>query len=426
MPTTTWLPRGAGLTRPEFKRRHRVVGWFLLGTLLAALVAQTLHGWGSVSWMTLAGLGLAAALGAGSLVGPRRWQALARSSALILAVGAFIQAGGGLPDLFFAYFVALVVVSLYQDLVVLVVVSALLLGHHALLTWVVTDAALVDAESEPLGFFLVEVVFVVAMGAVLTLYWRFLYDSEQAQARQREQYVRLEALRAEADVAAARAKDELARRLELSQQLSSSLSEITAVGRRVTDDSLHALRGLRQSLARAERETQRADELSSAALGRSSGVVATADELRSGLPEAVEVSRSLRGLTGEMQALALYAGVEAARNPYGNDGLSKLARDLEQLAEATAAVVGRVDGLITGMSGGLTDVADAFGRMTSDMRATAGITREVHRIVHEQAAAVAGTITTLEGTTRQVAGAVSLGARAVSTTEINVKPRIMA
>jgi len=258
MPTTTWLPRGAGLTRPEFKRRHRVVGWFLLGTLLAALVAQTLHGWGSVSWMTLAGLGLAAALGAGSLVGPRRWQALARSSALILAVGAFIQAGGGLPDLFFAYFVALVVVSLYQDLVVLVVVSALLLGHHALLTWVVTDAALVDAESEPLGFFLVEVVFVVAMGAVLTLYWRFLYDSEQAQARQREQYVRLEALRAEADVAAARAKDELARRLELSQQLSSSLSEITAVGRRVTDDSLHALRGLQQSLARAERETQRA------------------------------------------------------------------------------------------------------------------------------------------------------------------------
>jgi len=88
--------------------------------------------------------------------------------------------------------------------------------------------------------------------------------------------------------------------------------------------------------------------------------------------------------------------------------------------------VGRVDGLITGMSGGLTDVADAFGRMTSDMRATAGITREVHQIVHEQAAAVAGTITTLEGTTRQVAGAVSLGARAVSTTEINVKPRIMA
>lgn len=423
---TTWLTRGPGLTRPEFRRRHRVVGLFLVGTLIGAVAAQLLTGLSELSWLTVGAFGLAVGLGGGSIVGPRRWQALSRSAALILAVGAFIQAGGGLPDLFFAYFVALVVVSLYQDLLVLVLVSVLLLGHHALMTWLIDDGATTEPAAEPTGFFLLELVFVVSLCFVLTLYWRFLRDSQQEQVRQREQYVRLEALRAEADIAASRAKDELARRLELSNQLSSSLQEISAVGRRVTDDSLRALRTLQASLVRADRETQRADELSSAALGRSTGVVATADELRSGIPEAVEVSRSLRALTGQLQALALDAGVEAARNPYGNDGMNKLARELEELAEATAGVISRIDGLITGMSGGLADVADAFARMTGDMRTTAGITREVHQLVHEQAGVVAGTISTLEGSTRQVAGAVSLGARAVSTTEINVKPRIMA
>jgi hypothetical protein len=426
MPSPTWLPRGTGLTRPEFARRHRLVGWSLLAALAAGAVAQALHGWGVLSLVTVAAWAGAAALGAGSLLGPRRWQSLARSAALVLAVCAFVEAGGGLPDLYFAYFVALVVVSLYQDWLVLAVASLFLLGHHGLMAWLESSGRYVEAEAEPGGFFLLEAFFVVAMALVLTVYWRFQQVSEEASQRQRDQYVRLEALRAEADAAAARAKDELDRRLELSERLSASLTEVTAVGRRVTDDSLRALRTLQSSLGRAERETQRADELTSAALGRSGTVAATADELRGGLPEAVEVSRALRGLTGQMQALALDAGVEAARSPYGNDGLARLAGDLEQLAEATAGVVAQVDGLITGMSGGLTDVADAFARMSSDLRATAGITREVRQIVHEQVAAVGGTIAALEGTGRQVSTAIAVGARAASANEISVRPRIMA
>lgn len=185
------LPTGRELAASDFAWRHRFVCLLVAAHLPVLLVLGLLpigaHGArpGDLPRSLLELLPVAALLGV-ALRAPvsRRWRGCAATTALLACSTVLVHLFQGATEAHFHYFVAVAVIALYQDWsAYAIAVGAVLLGH-----------GLAGAADERWGWALVHAGFVLAVSAVLVVFW---HANEVARAEQERLRVEQDRLRAE-------------------------------------------------------------------------------------------------------------------------------------------------------------------------------------------------------------------------------------
>jgi diguanylate cyclase (GGDEF)-like protein len=183
MQMRTWLPTGGTLDAPAWRRRHVVVVTTLTLSavgLLPLAVAERTPLWHAALHMAPC-LGLALLAGWSRL--SRRIRALAASVGLVLACIGLLDVAAGAPEAHFTFFVAVVLLSLYQDWMSFGVAVLLVLGDHGLR--VLGDAAVHGGAhaAVSLQWALVHAGFVLAASAASVTGWAFTEDDHRALTR---------------------------------------------------------------------------------------------------------------------------------------------------------------------------------------------------------------------------------------------------
>jgi diguanylate cyclase (GGDEF)-like protein len=185
------LPRGGELPDAEFERRHRSLV-MLLWLCAAALPLYAL----------LAGYGIAHTLTDGlvpiffgTLAAPsavsRRLRSIAATLGLSSCAALGVSISGGLIEAHFAFFVLVVLLTLYEDWAVFGLAVAFVLVHHGVLGTVDPRAVYHSANQyqHPWTWAGIHAVFVAAAGAAAVLAWRL---NEDVRAQMRDVQAELE------------------------------------------------------------------------------------------------------------------------------------------------------------------------------------------------------------------------------------------
>jgi diguanylate cyclase (GGDEF)-like protein len=128
------LPSGGSLPDSDFVQRHRVIVWFLWVAIAAVVVYAVLaHGSGAARYTPeLASLVIFASI-AGWSEPSRKWRSVAASMGLLTASATLIDISGGLLELHFMFFVAIVILTLYEDWVPFLLAVTFVLIHHGVM-----------------------------------------------------------------------------------------------------------------------------------------------------------------------------------------------------------------------------------------------------------------------------------------------------
>src|SRR5690242_15323517 len=272
----------ARLSDAAFASRHRalrLVLWLHLPLLITitlvnngtSFVEQPVHEMAGMSGMsgtqpsrawlawTMIALVLLSGMAAG-ITRTRRTKAMAVSIGLLCAAAALVNAGGGMTDLHFHFFVVLGLISLYQDWATLVVSVLLTAVHHFVSATVAPSSVFSDAHAQthPYLFVLLHAGFVVAMCATQLAYWRFARTAEAEADAEREKvavdnqaalHEAVENASRRASEAAADAAQQLARSEELGSKLESVLGEVADAGVRLGTEAGDAMQSFESALA---------------------------------------------------------------------------------------------------------------------------------------------------------------------------------
>jgi PAS domain S-box-containing protein len=172
-----WLPRGARLTRNEWRARHRILVTVVALHLPALWLYGVLTGHG-VGHATVYLVPAAALLGIALWGGSRRACSLAASTGLLFCSAAVVQISGGVPETHFHYFVAIALIALYEEWLVYAAAIAFVVVQHAIMGSLEPG----HAGGGPWAWTGVHTGFIVALCAAQLAFWRV---SERA--REREQ-----------------------------------------------------------------------------------------------------------------------------------------------------------------------------------------------------------------------------------------------
>jgi diguanylate cyclase (GGDEF)-like protein/PAS domain S-box-containing protein len=180
------VPR-ARLSDEAFQARHRalqIILWAQLPFLAffafvdhdgAREMAQMEHGATAESLVWLMVVAMTGCAVAGTVIRDRRISAAAVSLGMLLACGLLVSIGGGRTDLHFAYFMALGLISLYQDWVPLLMSVVLVTAEHLVMGAAAPGLLYSDprAMTQPARYALLHAAFVLGTCAIQVVYWRF-------------------------------------------------------------------------------------------------------------------------------------------------------------------------------------------------------------------------------------------------------------
>jgi diguanylate cyclase (GGDEF)-like protein len=129
-----WLPHGGSLPYDEWQRRHRVISVLLLVAIAISLTYAALYrGSDAVRYVPeYIALAIFAGL-AWSPAGSRKWRSLAASLGLLTTAALLVDISGGLIEMHFAFFVAILILTLYEDWVPFLVAVLFVLLHHGIM-----------------------------------------------------------------------------------------------------------------------------------------------------------------------------------------------------------------------------------------------------------------------------------------------------
>lgn len=174
-----WLPRGPELAGPDWWWRHRVVCAVLGAHLPVILVLAALRSGGTAHGLVEVALP-AALLALALLPMRRRLRGLAASLGLLTCSALLVHLFPGVTEAHFHYFVVVALVALYQDWAV----YALAIGFVALqhtAVGVLAPETMAAGDLDPWAWGLLHAGFVLALSAVLVLFW---HAGEQAHRRE--------------------------------------------------------------------------------------------------------------------------------------------------------------------------------------------------------------------------------------------------
>ena len=131
---TQWLPHGGSLPAEEWQRRHRMIVALLVGTsVLVVAYAVIYRGSGAVSYLPEDASLVVFALLAANSAGSRKWRSLSASLGLLTVAALLVDISGGLIEMHFAFFVAIVVLTVYEDWMPFLVAVLFVLLHHGIM-----------------------------------------------------------------------------------------------------------------------------------------------------------------------------------------------------------------------------------------------------------------------------------------------------
>lgn len=183
------LPRGNSLDDAAWRRRHRMLLWFLAAHVPVLLVVGAATG-RRLEDMLLELLPIGVALALGIVSRGRFARSAATTLGLVFSASVLVYFTGGLVEAHFHYFVLLGFVALYQDWrPYLLALAYVVLGHG--LVGVVAPGAVYNqplAVAHPWAWAIVHGGFVLAASAAQVMFWKQI---ERGQAQAHDYYARL-------------------------------------------------------------------------------------------------------------------------------------------------------------------------------------------------------------------------------------------
>ncbi len=372
------LPRGARLSDESWAARHRIILrllWLHVPVLALVGLAGPRPWW---EWLVLPAVIAGFAVGAGAARTKRAGAELA-SLGLIGSTFVAIELSGGRIDSHIHLYAILIFVALYQQWTPLVWAVAVVLVHHGVLG--ILDPARVFGTAMGMGIDRREALVMVGIHAGLAVlevvgilvFWHFaemaehevrlLAEAAQDAVRDRE--------RADNDAAEVERGAERGRAAEAqqrAQRIGEDAAEVAA-GARLAIDAVAAVEAELSNLAITVRDiAQRASQaVEVAASGHSTTESATArmHELQQSVIEISEVNGIIAQLAGQTNLLSLNATIEAARAGEMGKGFAVVANEVKQLARETSVSAGKVNDVITAITGQTQAAAASFASTTA-------------------------------------------------------------
>lgn len=127
-----WLPRGRGLSEPDFEARHRLIT-VILALHLPVIVIYGVATGHSFDEGLVHASPVVALLGGALLPGMRLRRSLSASLGLLVSSAVLVHQSGGLIEMHFHYFVAVAIIALYQEWLVYLTAILFVLVEHGVL-----------------------------------------------------------------------------------------------------------------------------------------------------------------------------------------------------------------------------------------------------------------------------------------------------
>ena len=445
------LPQGIGVTDEAWDRRHRVIQMVLWSFVPVLIAIAMVQGYGLLhALLETAPLALLAI--AAARLGTSEQQTVATCIGLLLACAVLVHFTGGMTEAHFSFFVMIPLIALYQDVKAFVIAIGFVVVHHIGVTLIAPDSVFnhAAAQNKPLLWAGIHAGFVVALVAVVLVFWRFAEESQielavmvrevEARAAQSDQAARsataaaahLEELTGqlrESAAQAARETQEAQRNAErrqavldraagfeqsvqgvvatvaaTSHQLEASARSLGALADETSRQASsvaaasEAVSGNVQSVADATGELSecigeigRQVSLSSTIANRAVDDAQTTTVTVGGLSDAVgrigPFVQLINGIAGQTRLLALNATIEAARAGEAGKGFAVVASEVQSLANETARATQEIGNQIADIEHATHDAVAAIQTIGATINELNEIAASVAASVHQQGAA---------------------------------------
>lgn len=185
------FPQGGELPANEWARRHRSLTWLLFASAAILAVFSYLEGYSSTHIVLHLAALVPLAFVSASTQFPRQARTVACSLGLLTASALGVHSAGGIIEAHFAFFVVVVLLTLYEDWTVFALAVGFVLIHHGLLGMI--DASQVfheaDQYAHPWKWAAIHAIFVAAAGVAGIITWRL---NEDVRRRMRETQAQLQ------------------------------------------------------------------------------------------------------------------------------------------------------------------------------------------------------------------------------------------
>jgi diguanylate cyclase (GGDEF)-like protein len=185
------LPQGGTLEPQEWERRHAALVWFLWLSVIALPIYSVVAGFNAFHTLLHVAPQAALAVIASMPRFGQKARSIACSLGLLTTAAVMVHISGGLIEMHFAFFVIILLLTLYEEWLVFLVAVAYVLLHHGVLGMIDPRAVFNRAEqfNEPWKWAAIHAAFVAAAGLAGIIAWSL---NEQVRQRMREAQRRLE------------------------------------------------------------------------------------------------------------------------------------------------------------------------------------------------------------------------------------------